>query len=63
MKTKNINFDDKKKLKNDFYIKKAFQLVGIDVNKILVSKTEQYGAKHLNSLLDIMIMMLLGHYV
>ena len=38
-------------------------MVGIDVNKILVSKTEQYGAKHLNSLLDIMILMLLGHYV
>ena len=41
MNGKNINFDDKKIKKSDFYKnKKAFQLVDIDVNKILVSKKE-----------------------
>ena len=41
MNGKNINLDDKKIKKSDFYKnKKAFQLVDIDVNKILVSKKE-----------------------
>ena len=41
MNGKNINFDDKKIKKSDFYKnKKVFQLVGFDVNKILVSKKE-----------------------
>ena len=65
MSRKNINFDDKKINKIDFYKKKkAFQLVNIDVNKIVVSKEERYGTKNaLKYLLDIMIMMLLDHYV
>ena len=47
MNGKNINFDDKKIKKSDFYKnKKAFQLVGIDVNKILVSKKEPQGTKN-----------------
>ena len=47
MNTKNIYFDDKKIKKSDFYKnKKAFQLDGIDVNKILVSKIESYGTKN-----------------
>ena len=48
MNTKNINFDDKKKKKeNDFYKhKKAFQINDIDVNKILVSKKEPYATKN-----------------
>ena len=38
------NFDNKKIKKNGFYKnKKPFQLVDIDVNKILVSKKEPYG--------------------
>ena len=42
MNRKNINFDDKK---SDFYnkSKKIFNIDHIDVNKILVSKKEQYG--------------------
>ena len=37
---------------------------GIDVNKILVSKKETYGnIIHLNTLLGIMTMMLLDHYI
>ena len=44
MSTKNIIFDDKKLKKSDFYKnKKIFNIDYIDVNKILVSKKEQYG--------------------
>ena len=44
MSGKSINFDDKNILKNDFYNnKKIFNIDDIDVNKILVSKKEQYG--------------------
>ena len=47
MSGKNINFDDKKIKKIDFYKnKKAFQIYDIDVNKILVSKKEPYGTKN-----------------
>ena len=40
-----INFGDKKVKKNNFYNKnkKIFNIDDIDVNKILVSKKEQYG--------------------
>ena len=61
MSTKNINFDDKKILKSEFYKNiKIFQIDNIDVNKILVSKKEPYGTK--NALKYFMIMMLLDHY-
>ena len=42
---KSINFNDKKTQKSDFYNKnkKIFNMDDIDVNKILVSKKEQYG--------------------
>ena len=65
MSGKNINFDNKKIKKSEFYRnKKAFQIDDVDVNKILVSKKEPYGTKNaLNTLLDVMIMMLLDHYV
>ena len=65
MSGKNVNFDDKKIKKCDFYKnKKVTKINDINVNKILVSKKEPYGTKnHLNALLDIMIMMLLDHYV
>ena len=58
-------FDKKKKKKSDFYKnKKVFQIDDVDVNKILVSKKEPYDTKNaLNTLLDVMIMMLLDHYV
>ena len=47
MNTKNRYFDNKKIKKSDFYKnKKAFQIDFIDVNKILVSKTESYGTKN-----------------
>ena len=47
MSGKNIKFDDKKIKKSDFYKnKKAFQLVDIDVDKILVSKKEPYGTNN-----------------
>ena len=45
MNGKSINFDNKNIKKNDFYNKnkKIFNIDDIDVNKILVSKKEQYG--------------------
>ena len=61
---KSTNFDNKKIEKSDFYKKKLFNIDDFDINKILVSKKEPYGKKmHLNTLLDIMITMLLDHYV
>ena len=65
MSGKNINFDDKKIKRNEFYKnKKVTWIDDVDVNKILVSKKENMVRKiHLNTLLDIMIMMLLDHYV
>ena len=44
MNGKNINFDNKKIKKTEFYKnKKIFNIDDIDANKILVSKKEQYG--------------------
>ena len=65
MNGKNINFNDKKKSKSTFYKNKRINNIeDIDVNNILVSKKEAYGNKiRLNTLLDIMIMILLDHYV
>ena len=62
MNRKDINFDNKNIKKRDFYNnnKKIFNIDDIDANKILVSKKEQYGKY---TLLSIMIMVLLGHYI
>ena len=47
MDGKNINFDDKKIRKSDFYKnKKVFEMDDIDINEILVSKKEPYGTKN-----------------
>ena len=67
MSGNSINFDDKKIKISNFYKnknKKIFNIDSIDVNKILVSK-KYHMAKiiHLNTLLDIMIMILLDHYL
>ena len=45
MNGKNINFNNEKIKRSDFYNKnkKIFNIDDIDVNKILVSKKEQYG--------------------
>ena len=45
MNRKNINFDNKNIKRRDFYNKnkKIFNIDDIDVNKILVSKKEQYS--------------------
>ena len=46
MSGKNINFDDKKIKKSDFYKKqKINNIEDIDANNILVSKKEPYGTK------------------
>ena len=49
MNGKNINFDNKNIKKSGFYNKnkKIFNIDDIDVNKILVSKKEQYGEYNL----------------
>ena len=47
MNGKNINFDDKKIKKSDFYKnKKVASIDNIDGNKILVSKKDQYDTKN-----------------
>ena len=47
MSGKDINFDDKKINKSNFYKdKKLFSLNDIDVNKILVSRKESYDTKN-----------------
>ena len=65
MSGESINFDDKKINKSSFYKnKKSLDLDYIDVNKILASKKNHMVQKiHINTLLDIMMMMLLDHYV
>ena len=58
MSGKNKNFDDKKFRKSTFYKNKKINTIeDIDLNNILISKI------CLNTLLDIMIMILLDHYV
>ena len=47
MSRKNINFDDKKIKKSNFYKnKKTNNIDYIDVNNILISKKEAYGTKN-----------------
>ena len=47
MSTNNIDFDNKKIKKSEFYKnKKAFQIDDADVNNILVYKKEPYGTKN-----------------
>ena len=44
----NINFDDKKINKSNFYKnKKLFKIDDIDVNEVLVSKKEPYTVWHI----------------
>ena len=46
MSGKNINYDDKKVNKSNFYKnKELFKIDDMDANKILVSKREPYGKK------------------
>ena len=66
MNGKSINLNDKKIKKTEFYQnKKTSNIDDIDVNKVLVSKKEQYAENNsfIFTLSDIMIMMLLDHYV
>ena len=64
MSRKNINFNNIKIRKSTFYKDKIINNIeDTDVNNILVSKKEAYGTKiHLNTLLDIVIMISLDHY-
>ena len=64
MSRKNINFEDRKIKKSDFYKnKKVIKIDDIDVKKMLISKEEPYVQKiNQSTLLDTMVMMLLDHY-
>ena len=69
MSGKNIIFDDKQINKSSFYKnKKLFKIYDIDVTKILTSTKYKIldscdKKNHLNTFLDIMIMMLFKLYV
>ena len=65
MSENNIIFNDRKINKSIFYrTKRLFNMDDIDVNKILISKKERYGKKvHLNTSLDMIIMIILVRYV
>ena len=64
MSRKSINFEDKKNQEKQFLRKqKLFKIEDTDINKILVSKKESYGTNHLNTSLDITMMMSLDHYL
>ena len=62
---KKTNFNNKKINKSNFYRnKRLFNMDDIGFNKILISKKEPYGKNvHLNTLLDMMMMIILDHYV
>ena len=65
MNENSIYFNNKNIKKSDYNRnKKIFNIDDIDVNKILVSKkNNMVNIIHLNTLLGIMIMMLLYHYI
>ena len=65
MSGKNIIFDDKKINKSSFYKnKKLFNTYDTDVRKKLISKNNFKAEKaHLNTLLDIMMIITLDYYV
>ena len=64
MSGKSIIFYDKRINKSPFNKnKKLIQIDNVEFNKILVSKKEPYGHKgSFKYVLDMMIMMILGHY-
>ena len=65
MTEKTVNFDNKKINMSNFYrYKRPFSIDDIDVDKILIYKKEPYAKKTLlNTLLLMMIMIILVHYV
>ena len=53
MSGRNINFDDKKIIKSNFYKNKnLLNIYDIDINKILISEKEPYGKKKLIQILS-----------
>ena len=66
MNGNSINFEDKKIIKSNFYKNnKLFKIKDIDINKILVSKKKNHMVQkiHLNTSLNIMMMISLDHYI
>ena len=63
MSGKNLNINDSKTRKSQFHKNaKIYNIEEIDTNEILISKKTAKNS-YLNTLLDIMIMMLLDHYL
>ena len=66
MTGQNIKIDSKKIYRSNFYKnKKLFNIYDIDVSKILISEKETYRKKkaHSSTLMAIIMMMSLVHYV
>ena len=64
MSEKSIIFNNKKVNKSNFYRNiKPCKIDDVDVNKILLFKKEPHGKGSLNTLLNIMTIMSLNHYV
>ena len=66
MNGNSINFSNKNMEKSDFYNqnKKIFNIDDTDVKKILaLKKNNMVNIIHLNTLLGIMIMILLDHFI
>ena len=65
MSGKNINFEDKKINKSNFYKnKKLFKIEDIHINNILVSEKETYGTKNsLKYFIGYKMIVSLDHYV
>ena len=66
MNRNNKNFDNKKIKKSDFYNKnkkKLIQMIVMLIKYQYLKKNNMVNIIHLSTLLDIMIMMLLDHYI
>ena len=65
MTTNNVAFNDRKMRKSIFYTtKRLFNMDDIDFNKTLIFKKEPYEKKiHLNTSLNMIIMIISVHYV
>ena len=66
MSDRKLKFGDKKIRKREFYDnKEPFEIDNTDVNKIMVSEKKLFDSKknHIDIILDMMIIILLGPYL
>ena len=62
MSGKNMNFGDKKMKKSDFYKNKKILMILMLIKYQFLKKNHAAQKEHLNTLFDIMTMMLLDHH-